>query len=239
MNLEIYIVNFLKPELTQRCIDSIVFTVPHKLKITVMDNSPTVTKFRNLNQYYHFPFNPSLTRVWNWSIAMCKTDWIALVDHDAVFQMNWINTFNDELHMRKARLHNYSYAQFIHRSLIKQIGWFDERFTTFYFEDVDFMRRVHNAGFHMCLETKEYTNGMRSCPLNYHILHKPPSPDDPVFFKYSSVVAGVRGDVFYEQKWGDRINDVYAKGEPKWENKNWYPIVKFPDWPYEDTPATR
>lgn len=225
-DLEIFVVNFLLTEYSQRCVDSIRATSPAGVRITVIDNSPEKWLFTGIDDYWHFPFNPSLTRVWNWAIAACKTPWVALVDHDAVFKPGWVDAFQNEDHMRQAKLHNWSYAQFIHRSIIKSVGWFDERFTTFYYEDADFMRRVNLAGEPMCVKHPP------SCDLNWKIDHMRPPDDHPVFFQYSSVTAGVRGDVFYEAKWGDRINDPWAHGVPLWDNPNWYPTVKLPKWPY-------
>jgi hypothetical protein len=225
-DLECYIVTYCLEDIAQRAIDAFRSSGGERTKLTIMDNSPTPLVLRGYEAKYNFPFNPSLSRVWNWSLALCRTRWVMVLNGDAVCEPGWAEVFSRDEHMTPVKLHSRFSHFLLDRSLIRKVGWFDERLTTLYWEDTDFVRRASLKGEPWCAD----------CPLNQflHNVYPEPKPH-PVFKRYMNEVAEALGaphfknnEVRYHDKWGDNNNQPLAGGEPRWEEINWYPCVELP-----------
>lgn len=224
LDLELYIIAYRLPEKTQKAIDTFRETGGHDVKITVFDNSPTPTEFTGIDAYYHFPFNASLTRVWNWAIGMAKTRWVCISNTDITFAKGWREAFENTQHMKSSKLHNRFYCFFLDRSLVRLVGWFDERMTKIYWEDTDYVRRVVNAGLPWCSDC-----GVTPFITNTH----PPYTDDiwNHYFDNEELRKGVqtpRNLDFYKQKWGDDNHWPNAGGQQLIPEINWYPCADLP-----------
>lgn len=215
VELEAFITCYCRPEVTQKTISSFRASGGHDVKLTLLDNSPEPQKYIGVDVYYHFPFNPSLTRTWNWSIAMCKTPWVLVANDDVRFKPGWRDVFMNSDHMNKSKLHHKFDAFFMHRSLIAHVGWFDERFTTWYWEDVDYARRMAELQIPWC----------RDCLVKDHIESDKP---DPGHYYYKIAYSRKDNQKQYEEKWGDANNNWIEGGKPKIPEINYYPCVQLP-----------
>lgn len=216
VELEAYITCYRRPDITQKTISTFRGSGGHDVKLTLLDNSPEPQKYVGVDVYYHFPFNPSLTRTWNWSIAMCKTPWILVANDDVNFKHGWRDVFMNSDHMNKAKLHHKFDAFFMHRSLVGKVGWFDERFTTWYWEDTDYARRMKELQIPWCKE---------GCPMAHVVESAKPEPGHPY---YLMAYDKKSNQSQYEQKWGDSVHDWTQGGKPKLEEINYYPCVQLP-----------
>ena len=210
MNLEMFVVAYKEPEVTQKAIDSFRNT-GGDCKVTVLDNSPERLFFEFAEDRYFFPWNPSLTRVWNWAIAMAKTDWVLICNSDVEFKKGWLEKFQSQEHMGQGLVHNHFYAFFINKEAVRRVGWFDERFTDGYYEDLDYVRRLYCAGLPWIMDS--FVNEIEH-------QHRADAP------RFPSVV----NPVWYQKKWGDmkRFNELSIShcGQALEPEHNWYPHVQ-------------
>lgn len=92
------------------------------------------------------------------------------------------------------------------RTCIKKVGYFDERFSPFYFEDVDYWTRLHKVG----KVARNYKVGIKHEESD--VLHK---------FKENGEINKKNRDLYLE-KWGFDPIPVLYHGTEKfpWENEN-------------------
>lgn len=226
-DLECFIVTYCLADIGQRAINTFRSSGGEHTKLTIIDNSPEPLDLFGYDEKLSFPFNPSLSRVWNWALAFAKTRWVLMLNGDAVCEPGWADFFQkDEQHFRECKLHSRFSHFLIDRSLIRKTGWFDERLTTLYWEDTDFVRRVSIVREPWCAD----------CPLNQflHNIYPEPKPH-PVFKLYPNERATAlqspnfkTNEVRYHEKWGDNDNRPLAGGTPRWDEINWYPCAELP-----------
>ena len=143
---EINIVTHTKHEMCCNLIKQFRDFLP-RVFIRVWDNSPTPNVYPFADEVRHHRFNPSLSRVWNWSLAQSVGDWVMISNEDIRLEENWfvdlVRDIEDNPH---ALWHGPSRHFLMHRKLIERVGWFDERLTGFTFEDLDYIRRMNHEG---------------------------------------------------------------------------------------------
>lgn len=90
----------------------------------------------------------SLTELWNQCIIYSPTDWVLICNDDGVFKPGWLDFLEGQIATGKflqINLLHYG-GMCIHKSLVAQLGWFDERFHGGGFEDIDWQLRLVEAG---------------------------------------------------------------------------------------------
>jgi glycosyltransferase involved in cell wall biosynthesis len=95
-----------------------------------------------------FEYKQSLSSLWNKAILSCKSSWVLLCNDDLIFNRGWYEYLSEVIESWKYRqIIMASYSCFcIHKSLIPLLGWFDERFKSGYYEDVDWQIRLGESG---------------------------------------------------------------------------------------------
>lgn len=129
-----YTKTYVMPEL------HIIYDAPDKMShYCGFDMTPTETT--NVDK-------SSLTELWNQAIISSPTDWVLVCNDDITFNKGWVEYLEGQIETGKYLLiHLFHYGAFcIHKSLILEIGWFDENFRGGGFEDVDHMLRMSEAG---------------------------------------------------------------------------------------------
>lgn len=186
--------------------------------MTLFDNNrePDAELRGMVDRYYHLPFNPSLTRVWNWAIAMARTPWVLISNDDVDYTPEWVGAFAHDAHFASAKLHNRFWAFLLHRSLVSDVGWFDERFTTWQWEDTDYVRRMRLKNLLWCAE----------CVVTPHFVS---TRTDPVHDTDRGGYIPLDNRAQYVEKWGDANADPDADGVSQWPDVNWYPCSELPD----------
>jgi hypothetical protein len=159
---------------------------------------------------------------------MAQSPWVLISNDDVQYEPGWFDCFRQRQdHFASAKLHNRFFAFLLHRSLIRYVGWFDERLTTIYWEDTDFVRRVHVAGLPWCSD----------CLVSPFFKSTRPPPGDRCYQEwYDTRAKGLderhRGNLaLYEEKWGDHDNN-FPPIEPshsRWPEVNWYPCAELPE----------
>lgn len=214
--LSTFIVAYKKPDFTNRAIQTFRDTGGGEIgKLTVLDNSPEKLALNGADEHYHFPWNPSLTRVWNWALCLSKTEWTLICNSDVVFRSNWTVLFQSEHMESSALVHNKFYAFFIRKAALAKVGFFDERFTSGYWEDCDYVRRLLLSGHQWC-------ESCFSSLIEHDHQYTHPRYD-----------AGANQD-WYKAKWGDLRGDSEFRGLSKEELRGsynlhepiWYPAIR-------------
>lgn len=227
-DLTVVIVAYRVADIAQRAIRSVRDTGGAHTRLIVLDNSPEKLQLWDATEHHHHSFNPSLSRVWNWGLAMAYTRWVLVMNGDAVAKPGWTEFFcNNNQHFAECKLHGKFSHFMIDRSLIRHIGWFDEHLKTLYWEDTDFVRRTCAAGFPWCSD----------CTLNQFFKNERLESCHEVYKSYyDERVVAIHGRralddnmTVYTRKWGDTRNDPLAGGTPAWEVGNIYPCVELPE----------
>jgi len=91
------------------------------------------------------PHKSGLTHSWNTAIITCPTDWVVLCSDDHHLQdTRWYTQLEKRIGENKYNQIIFTWFGFhaIHKSAIPTLGWFDERFTTGGYEDIEMMTRI-------------------------------------------------------------------------------------------------
>lgn len=203
---ECFIVAYEKPDETQLAIDSFRAT-GGDCHLTILDNSKNKLNLTGMDSHHHFPWNPSLTRVWNWAIGISVSDWTIISNSDVEFKLGWLERWETTEYKKAALLHNWFYCFFIHKDLIRQVGWFDERYTDGYWEDVDYVRRVKLHGYNW------NDNAFQDVILHKH------KAENPHYTRNHNMD-------WYQRKWGDLKGWYdFERNGPVPTEFNWYPSL--------------
>ncbi len=101
-------------------------------------------RFRHIRYTINLEHQP-LARGWNWLLLLSTRPWV-LVLNDDIFchhEFRWHLESIDLPKLSKIFTLNYSWSHFvINKDIIKQIGWFDERFLGTGDEDTDYLFRL-------------------------------------------------------------------------------------------------
>ena len=92
--------------------------------------------------------NEGLPKAWNRGIIEAKTDWVALCPDDVVFREGWAESFKEicTAFAPKVVLGNNYDMILLHKSLIPQFGWLEERYKQYpSSEDYDYHLRLTEA----------------------------------------------------------------------------------------------
>ena len=160
--IEAYFVSHESESSTQLAVNSLKQSSDKFLKrVTVLNHSVKDYPIQGARTI-HFPHNPSLTRAWNTAIGMSETDWTLLSNDDVFFDYGWFEEFLNH-HESGTLWHGASNCFLIHRDCIRRVGWFDENFLGMYYEDLDYLRRMNEAGIKKCY--------WQECPMHEKIFH--------------------------------------------------------------------
>jgi hypothetical protein len=89
----------------------------------------------------------SLTQLWNQCILLAPTDWVLICGDDAVFLPGWLEFLQSKIEEGALQIGLAHFGGFaVHKSIILDVGWHDERFRGGGFEDVDWQLRIKEAG---------------------------------------------------------------------------------------------
>jgi hypothetical protein len=112
-----------------------------------------VEAVRNLEINRTIDLDPSrgLPHCWNLAVLYAKHDWVVIANDDVIFEGGWHQAMesaaNDGYRCMTLAYPKNRWGCFaVHKSLIAEIGWFDEAFTGIYFEDEDWWLRLQEAG---------------------------------------------------------------------------------------------
>lgn len=149
------------------------------------------------------PYKSGMAELWNWSIILSPTDWVLICNDDVTFNPGWLTYLEETIASNKYLLIElFHYGAFcIHKSLILEIGWFDERLTGFGFEDNDMMLRISEAGLKDRVDTShDFIRRVGDVEVGHFVNHH----------KYAYKFPGNPGEQngpWLMHKWG-RDNDV-------------------------------
>ena len=147
---------FLKPT-----INSLIKNFPDKQIICVINGHPNKTKhikylreitnflsnFSNI-KYITWEDHQSLAKCWNWIVLMSSNSKILILNDDLLIKSDFRQSFKSRLNEKKDFFAiNGSWSHFlVNKSLIKKVGWFDERFRGIGYEDGDYLLRMAQTG---------------------------------------------------------------------------------------------
>lgn len=161
------------------------------------------------------PDKSGLTKLLNLSIILAPTDWVLLCNDDMTFNPGWLDYLDKKIVEGQHKLITlFSYGAIcFHKSMILQVGWFDERFQAGGYEDNDYQLRVQEAGLkHLVDMSHDFIRREGNVEVGHFVNHN----------KY--VWRDVNGWV------GD--NSIWCR--QKWGNLNWskpsYRQVVDVDW---------
>jgi hypothetical protein len=141
-------------ESLQRLFESILETasvIPHLLFLHDAPEDRSSALWASQQQTIknlEFTSKQSMTALWNNAILRSSTDWVLICNDDVVFRAGWAEYISRATRLvgdKQIQLCGYS-AFCVHKSLIPLLGWFDERFTGGYYEDVDWQMRLGESG---------------------------------------------------------------------------------------------
>lgn len=163
VKIEAFIISHETYLSTKLCVATLLSSAEkHLNKITVFNHSKEPYKPIIGAEIVNFPHNPSLTRAWNTAIGMSQTEWTLISNDDIVFDNGWFEEFLSH-HVKGEVWHGASHCFLIHRDCIRKVGWFDEQFLGMYFEDLDYVRRMNEAGVKKCY--------WQECAMHEKIFH--------------------------------------------------------------------
>lgn len=145
-NLEINITAYKYESYPNSLIDQIRQTdALEKVFIRVWDNSPEELIICGADDIRHNSFNPSLSRVWNWAVGSCRKQHLIIANDDIKLSKDWFYRLNCEVTEYSNSLWFGPSRFFLFdRRLVKKVGWFDESFCGFTYEDLDYVRRMNH-----------------------------------------------------------------------------------------------
>lgn len=174
----------------------------------------TMAKRRIMGRVRDTGIKQSLTQLWNQCILLAPTDWVLICGDDAVFLDGWLEFLMariDEGYLQIGMAHFGGFA--LHKSLILDIGWHDERFRGGGFEDVDWQIRIAEAG----LKHKfDQANNFR------YLRH------DRLKYKHDGIGhwSGENCEPWFKEKWGR--TDVWSTEQFNLRNAaeiDWHPAA--------------
>jgi len=155
--------------LLKKCVDSIWSTSSEENRplLTILHDSPddyseceyTKTLLCSSVNRIIVPHKSSLSQLFNLGIIFSPTDWFFLTQDDVVFYNGWIEYLDERIKEGKFKqIHLLHYGGVcIHKSLILQIGWWDERIPGFGCEDNDWSLRMKESGlFYLIDRSKNF-----------------------------------------------------------------------------------
>ena len=99
--------------------------------------------------FIDFDAPTGLAKCWNSILLVAKHEWVVISNDDVTFDDDWVAKLERCMAERPKARHiglaypSNKYSCFaIHKSLIADVGWFDERFTGYYMEDEDWHLRL-------------------------------------------------------------------------------------------------
>jgi hypothetical protein len=136
----------------------------------------------------------SLASGWNWLILMSKCDHVLILNDDIKLYFNFRHNFEPRQVSSDIFTLNGTWSHFvISKDVVKQVGWFDERFLGIGYEDTDYAIRL----------------ALKGIPLGdvrIHGFHDYGAPqDDAGWTDISDVTRGKYSEInwqFFQRKWG-------------------------------------
>lgn len=187
------VLNLLK-YFPERQIICIINGHPNKLKHLSYLKEITQWLSRKNIQYITFDDHQSLARCWNWILLMSSFDNNLFLNDDILIKKNFRIDFENLLKKDfEFFAINNSFSHFLlNKSIVKKIGWFDERFLGIGEEDGDYIIRM----------------AMKNINLNSFecrdIINYVAPGTDPSFQKISSTISGKYSNInreFMNKKW--------------------------------------
>jgi hypothetical protein len=103
-------------------------------------------KFKNVSYVTHFQHQP-LARSWNWLIFLSNSEKTLLINDDVILTYEFRYHFERLTNLPDIFLINKSWSHFvISKKIIRDAGWFDERFVGMGYEDHDYTFRLAMRG---------------------------------------------------------------------------------------------
>jgi O-antigen biosynthesis protein len=211
------------------CLDSVRKHSSDYELIVVDDGSPLDTKFLkdNSDQYVAHKKALGIAPSWNDGIKMAQGNYIAIINDDIVVRPNWLEAMAEALdtiegamvsapavHMMpfgqgtgcvECRGWFPGYCFMLTKDTVIKVGLFDEQFTPYNYEDVDYWTRVYKAGGKL---VRNYS--VQITHKEGDVIHK---------FENNSAVDKANREKYFN-KWGfDPIPVLYGGG---------YGLGKFP-----------
>lgn len=254
--IKFYIVTYNQPEQLKITYYTLSKSLVNEsnCEINIINNHSNFIFDGQVDNIYHNTLRPDnsygyLARNWNQSILngfkntkKPDTEWVGLVQSDVIFDENWLEWFKNE-----KNIDFYQWGpgdQFILMNLeaFKQIGWFDERFTSLAMQEYDYCLRA-------------YLNLKNRCALQGHYgiraIYNPPTYDAIVREEEHrvghSTEAHHQQRRWFEHKWSPNVyNIMRAPLGTEWVNSinrlklhppreiNWYPYMYEGDETYNN-----
>lgn len=183
----------------------------------------------------------SIAHCWNLAILYARYDWVIISNDDVSFDERWVGTLNqaraenpNALHINLAYPKNRYGCFALHKSLVKWIGWFDERFPGTTHEDEDWhLRLSEHAGCDAAIEHEK--NGRRDLvfAIAEAVLHKPAFlAADRARYGKPSDLSKAANERFFKAKWKvadkgwrtkGKVDGRYCRMWRALPEVNWYP----------------
>jgi hypothetical protein len=164
----------------------------------------------------------SLTHCWNQGIIKPRVwEWTVLANDDVQFDADWIGKLNACMSGRPHALHigmaypTNRYSCFaVHRDLVRAIGWFDERFKGYFYEDDDWHLRMCEyvackPGTRVHERDEDGIFAVCDCALHDHALRAA----DANRFQKRAGLSRDANKAFFAQKWREDKDGWLSKGK--------------------------
>lgn len=119
---------------------------------TPAHNAAMQSQLAGAARFIEFHKGMGLTKCWNSIIRAARHDWVVFSNDDVKFDTDWRETLERCLRECPKALYvgmaypTNKYSCFaVHKSIIRLMGWFDERFTGYFMEDDDWHVRMSEA----------------------------------------------------------------------------------------------
>jgi GT2 family glycosyltransferase len=158
--ISVIVINYKKPDLTKRCIDSIIKHADYPFEIILVDNSSDYTY--DLDGIKYLPQNENLgfVKAVNMAVDYTEGKYILLVNNDAVicdkFFSLYVNNYDENtgvIGAIKLFTENTDFIEgscfFISKELFINYNKFDEIYGIGTFEDVDLCKKILNDGYEL------------------------------------------------------------------------------------------
>lgn len=233
--LAIVVVTHNRPTQLRATIRDWTFSCPDYVRMRVIVNHPDGMNGITVPercQVVHSGRPPehqgNLAQSWNlgllWAFRDPEVDWVALSQDDVVIEPGWLalaNRVRADLYAAPAG----DQVMLMNRRALREIGWFDERFTTIGFHEFDwFARAIRTLGPGWVM--LEDAHGWSYNPVGLSSLWR--SAHDGKHTERSPS-SQERGAAFFREKWGmgyDEIIGPMARGDvpaPRLGEVDWYP----------------
>jgi GT2 family glycosyltransferase len=157
----------------EKCVESVFNSSLTDCRVFIVDNGDRLNKLWDRTTVYRPMYNMGVAASWNWFID--NTDGIRIISNDDVIFDQYaieqlLYSFDETRLSIPENMKNAFSCFLIPQHIIDVVGRFDETISPMYgyFEDDDYMRRMHLAGFQTKLATGSFVEHGGSTTLkNY------------------------------------------------------------------------